>query len=181
MAFGNDVLEIGDGDILKATLLADSPKLSMNELEAVMTFSEKLKTAKFPHSELQISLEEEKIVSVQGKALGSIPRADKASQKLVGLPASTGKVTAICTTDVHGDVKGKILVLRNSKELPVLMKQKPAGIILEEGNLLSHASILAREARIPAVVKVQDATKIIKHGDKLTLDAVAGVISLHTS
>lgn len=178
MALGNDVLEITEGNIRKATLLAGSPKISLSELEAVMTVSEKLKTAHFTYSELHFSIEKEKVIGVKGKSLSTIPRADKASQRLVGLPASPGKVTALSTSDMSSDMKGKILIIKNSKELPLLMKHKPAGIILEEGNLLSHAAILAREAGIPAIVKVQDALKIIKSGDEITLDADLGVISI---
>ena len=180
VALGNDVLEISDGDIRKATLLAGSPKISMIELEAVMTYSEKLKAARFPLSELHFSLESGMVVGIKGKTLTTIPRADKASQKLVGLPASSGKITAICTSDTKSDLKGKILVLKNSQELPLLMKHKPAGIILEEGSLLSHAAILAREAGIPAIVKVLDALSIIKSGQEITLDADAGVIRIPT-
>lgn len=172
------MLEISEGDIRKATLLAGSPKISMIELEAVMTVSERIKTARFPLSELHFSMDNEKIVGLKGRILTSIPRADKASQKLVGITASSGKITAICTTDIQDELKGKILILRNSKELPSLMKQRPAGIILEEGSLLSHAAILAREAGIPAIVKVQDATRLIKSGDEIALDADNGTVSI---
>lgn len=180
VAMGNDVLEVIEGDIKRASLLAGSPKISMTELESVMTISEKLKSSRYPFSELHFSLESGRVVGIEGKALTTIPRADKASQRLVGLPASSGKVTAICTSDIKSDVKGKILVLKNSKELPLLMKHRPAGIILEEGSLLSHAAILAREAGIPAIVKVHDALMIIKSGEEITLDADAGVIRIPT-
>jgi pyruvate,water dikinase len=75
---------------------------------------------------------------------------------------------------------GKIIVLKNSKDLHRYMKDKPAGIILEEGNLLSHASILAREAGIPAIVKVENATQKIKSGTMISIDGSVGSITIPT-
>ncbi|MES2528645.1 MAG: PEP-utilizing enzyme [Bdellovibrionota bacterium] len=178
VTLGEDILEIREGDIRAATLNSGSPKMSFADLEAVMTISEKIKAAKFPALELHFSLENSKVVGVTGQSVKTIPRADKTSQELIGLPASSGKVTAVSTNEMTGDISGKIIVLKNSKELPLLMKKKPAGIILEEGNLLSHASILAREAGIPAIVKVRDATKIIQNGSEITLNADEGTISI---
>ncbi len=181
VSLGEDVLEIHQGDIRKASLVSGSPKISIIELDAVMAVSEKIKAAKFPSLELHFSLENGKIVGITGHELKTIPRLNKASQELVGLPASPGKVTAkslIYPSDES--ISGKIIVMKNSKELPLLMKHKPSGIILEEGNLLSHASILAREAGIPALVKVLNATSKIGNNIEITLDATSGLITIPT-
>lgn len=45
-----------------------------------------------------------------------------------------------------------------------------AGIVMDMGGLLSHGSIVAREYGIPCVVNVGPATKIIKTGQKITVD-----------
>ena len=44
------------------------------------------------------------------------------------------------------------------------------------GGLLSHASILAREYGLPAVVGVADATRRLRDGDRIELDGAAGRI-----
>lgn len=179
VSLGDDILEIHQGHIRKASLRTGTPKISMEELDSVMAISEKIKAAKFPPLELHFSLENGKIVGVTGQVLKTIPRPEKASQELIGLPASAGKVTAkslIYPSDE--EISGKIIVMKNSNELPLLMKHKPAGIILEEGSLLSHASILAREAGIPALVKVLNATTRIENNIEITLDATAGLITI---
>jgi phosphohistidine swiveling domain-containing protein len=175
VAFGKDVVSIRNGIIKEATLLRDNLKISIQELEAVMTISEKLKAAGFPNLEINFSED-----SVTAKLVKKIPTLDP-SDELVGIPASAGKISAPCLVFPTGESPaGRIIVLKNSRDLHLLMKHKPAGIVLEEGSLLSHASILAREARIPAIVKVENATKKLKTGDVVILDGSSGVISIPT-
>ncbi len=179
VSLGEDILAIHDGDIREASLQPGSPKISLDELDVVMAVSERIKAAKFPSLELHFSLEDGKIVGIRAQELKTIPRADKASLELIGLPASPGKITAKSLIYPSAEpITGKIIIMKNSKDLPLLMKQKPAGIILEEGNLLSHAAILAREAGIPALVKVQNATTRIESNIEITLDANAGLITI---
>jgi pyruvate,water dikinase len=53
-----------------------------------------------------------------------------------------------------------------------------AGIVMDQGGLLSHGSIIAREYGIPAVVNVGPATKIIKTGQNIMLDADTGKVTI---
>jgi pyruvate,water dikinase len=49
-------------------------------------------------------------------------------------------------------------------------------MIAEMGGLLSHASILAREYGLPAVVNVHGATQKLHDGDKVELNGSTGTI-----
>jgi pyruvate,water dikinase len=51
-------------------------------------------------------------------------------------------------------------------------------VVVETGGVLSHAATVAREFGIPAVVMVKDATRIIKDGDEVTVDAAAGTVTI---
>lgn len=53
-----------------------------------------------------------------------------------------------------------------------------SGIITEEGGLLSHASVVSRELKKPCLIGVANATKILKDGDSIRLDATEGKITL---
>jgi pyruvate,water dikinase len=53
-----------------------------------------------------------------------------------------------------------------------------AGIVMEQGGLLSHGAIVAREYGIPAVVNVGNATKIIKTGQMIEVDGDRGVVRI---
>jgi pyruvate,water dikinase len=54
-----------------------------------------------------------------------------------------------------------------------------AGLVAETGGQLSHASIIAREFGIPAVVSVREATSRIREGQLITVDGMAGRVYLH--
>jgi pyruvate,water dikinase len=54
-----------------------------------------------------------------------------------------------------------------------------AAVVAEQGDLLDHASVLAREYRIPTVFGVAEATRRIHTGDSLTVDASRGIVVRH--
>jgi phosphohistidine swiveling domain-containing protein len=51
-----------------------------------------------------------------------------------------------------------------------------SGVIVEVGGVLSHASTIAREYGLPAVANVKHATKRLRTGERVRLDAVNGVV-----
>ncbi len=53
-----------------------------------------------------------------------------------------------------------------------------SGIIVEVGGTLSHASTVAREYGLPALANLKDATKILKDGDRVVLDATNGTVRI---
>lgn len=177
VVFDKDVLRVYGGDIRDAFLRSGTPKISFQELDSIIALSARMKDKGFPPLEFEFTVKD-KITGVIAKLLTQIPILTETKGELVGLPASPGEVTGKCLIyPSKENCSGKIIVMKNSKDLPLLLSQKPSGIILEEGNLLSHASILAREAGIPAIVKVQDALKKLKTGDEVHLDGTRGWIS----
>jgi pyruvate,water dikinase len=101
---------------------------------------------------------------------------------LKGLGAAPGRVTATAHVIINSQQKPEqppkrvILVAPTIAPdwLPLL--QNAAGIITEQGGLTSHAAILARELGIPAVVRVEHATKIIQTGERLVIDGNKGEV-----
>lgn len=53
-----------------------------------------------------------------------------------------------------------------------------AGVVAETGGLLSHAAVLCREYRIPAVLGVAAATRAIRDGQAVKLDGIRGLVEL---
>ncbi|MGH9012958.1 MAG: PEP-utilizing enzyme, partial [Acidimicrobiia bacterium] len=51
-------------------------------------------------------------------------------------------------------------------------------LVVEEGGLVSHAAITARELGLPAVVGVPGALAAISDGDEVEVDPVAGRVSV---
>jgi pyruvate,water dikinase len=51
-------------------------------------------------------------------------------------------------------------------------------MVIEEGGLLNHCSIVARELGIPAVVGVRRATGIIPENARITIDGGMGLVRI---
>ncbi len=72
--------------------------------------------------------------------------------------------------------KGDILVsvATRTEYAPIMNKAK--AIITDEGGITCHAAIVSRELSIPCIVGTQIATKVLKDGDKVEVDANKGII-----
>lgn len=173
--FPGGALIVSGTEIKELSLTASFP-ITFQELEGIIGLSERIRTAGFPPLEVSLSVNG-KVTGAQGRILGEIPQYPMTSHELRGLPASPGKARGKCLIHPNVEVAGKILVLKNSKDLILFLRQRPAGLILEEGNLLSHTGVLAREARIPAIVRVKDATKLLNDGEEIEIDASRGTIT----
>lgn len=53
---------------------------------------------------------------------------------------------------------------------------RAAGVVVEEGSLLQHATTLAREFGVPAIVGVTGAETLFRNGDEIEIDGDTGVI-----
>lgn len=69
-----------------------------------------------------------------------------------------------------------ILIARNlgPAELLEYDKRRLKGVILEEGSLTAHVTIVARAMGVPVLGRVRDVRRLIAEGDLLLLDSVAG-------
>lgn len=52
------------------------------------------------------------------------------------------------------------------------------GLVTEVGGLMTHGAVVAREYGLPAVVGVENATKIIKNGQRILVNGTEGYIQL---
>jgi rifampicin phosphotransferase len=105
------------------------------------------------------------------------------SGELRGVPVSRGSVEGevVVITDPADFARmkrGAILVARATDPSWTPLFTLAAGVVVEVGGVLSHASTVAREYGIPAIANVRHATKRLKTGDRVTLDATLGVIRL---
>lgn len=72
----------------------------------------------------------------------------------------------------HGD----ILVSRATTPDIVAAMKKAAAIITDMGGITCHAAIVSRELGIPCVIGTKIATKVLKDGDRVEVDANKGII-----
>jgi pyruvate,water dikinase len=98
-----------------------------------------------------------------------------------GLPASPGiafgKARIILDVKQAKDFqKGDILVTKMTDPDWVPIMKIASAIVTDEGGMTSHAAIVSRELGIPAVVGTGNATKVIKDGQEITVDAMRGIV-----
>ncbi len=86
----------------------------------------------------------------------------------------------VCNLSSHEDgrpcAEGEILVAASTHPelLPFLRGIK--AIVSDEGGILSHAAILARELNIPCIVGTGIATRTFHDGEIVYVDAIKGVV-----
>jgi len=117
------------------------------------------------------------------KILGDrIPTINPAQSGLSGTCASPGQARGPAKIVLDPKTAefntGDILVCPMTMVDYVPLMQKSAGIITEQGNLLSHAAIVSRELKKPCLIGVKEATKKIKNGQIIQLDADAGTVQI---
>ncbi len=71
---------------------------------------------------------------------------------------------------------GEILVVPTTSAEYVDMMRKAGGIITEDNAMNNHAATIGLKLGIPVIVGVKDATKIIREGVIISLDAQRGLI-----
>ncbi|MDI6798876.1 MAG: phosphoenolpyruvate synthase [Candidatus Aenigmarchaeota archaeon] len=135
--------------------------------------------------DIEFAIEKNRIYIVQTRAVTTEAKIEKVEIKaeplLKGLGVSPGIVSGTVRI-VHGleDLakveKGDVLVTAMTSPDMVVAMSKSAAIITDSGGATCHAAIVSREMRIPAVVGTQAATKVLKDGQIVTVDAYRGLI-----
>ena len=74
--------------------------------------------------------------------------------------------------------KGDVLITESTSEAFNLLLPLLGGIVTDNGGLLSHAAIVAREYGIPGVVGTREATERIKDGAQVRVDGDSGEVTL---
>jgi rifampicin phosphotransferase len=100
---------------------------------------------------------------------------------LHGQTVSGGSVEAeVVVIDSPADFgrmkRGAILVTRATDPSWTSLFTLASGVIVEVGGVLSHASTIAREFGLPALANVRNATKRLRTGERIRLDATGGTI-----
>ncbi len=113
------------------------------------------------------------------EAIGTEPEIDPSSRELRGLPASAGtargRARVVRSLDEARTLqRGEILVTASTDPAWTPLFLVAGGLVLEQGGMLSHGAIVAREYGLPAVINVEHATRLIRDGSEITLDATGG-------
>jgi pyruvate,water dikinase len=90
-----------------------------------------------------------------------------------------GLARVLLRADQLGELEeGEILVAPSTSTSWTPVFHRIAAAVLDSGGVMSHAAIVAREYGLPAVVGTGTATKRIRTGDHLRVDADAGIVTI---
>lgn len=117
---------------------------------------------------VKLNLEKEKIKKTNRlEGTSACPGKVSGRVKIVNLPEEMGKMN-----------KGDIMVSHTTFPSLVPAMKKAAAIVTDDGGITCHAAIVSRELKIPCVVGTKIATKVLKDGDKVEVDADKGVVKI---
>lgn len=124
-----------------------------------------------------------RIMTSDGEIItGKYKRENLPADAIVGLPVSSGAIEGrarvILNMEEANLEEGDILVTAFTDPgwTPLFVSIK--GLVTEVGGLMTHGAVIAREYGLPAVVGVENATKLIKDGQRIRVHGTEGYIEV---
>ncbi|PEA53987.1 phosphoenolpyruvate synthase [Bacillus pseudomycoides] len=124
-----------------------------------------------------------RVITSDGEIIaGKYKRENLPAAAIVGLPVSSGVIEGRARVILNmedADLEaGDILVtsFTDPSWTPLFVSIK--GLVTEVGGLMTHGAVIAREYGLPAVVGVENATKLIKDGQRIRVHGTEGYIEM---
>jgi len=127
-------------------------------------------------------LQSRPVTATGGQPLAEPTRQQRGEVLVRGLGAApgvaAGAVRVIADLATADDlVEGEVLVTHMTAPDWVPLMRKAAAIVTDSGGMTCHAAIVSRELGIPCVVGTAEATKVLRDGELVTVDAGEGTVS----
>jgi pyruvate,water dikinase len=118
------------------------------------------------------------ITTVAERARASVPGPVLVRGLGVGPGSVAGQVRVLTSPEDSGALQpGEILVAAMTSPDWVPLMRRAAAVVTDAGGMTSHAAIVSRELGIPCVVGTRLATKVLRTGMVVTVNAREGTIS----
>lgn len=124
-----------------------------------------------------------RVITSDGEIIaGEYKRENIPAEAIVGLPVSSGVIEGrarVLLRMEDADLEeGDLLVtpFTDPSWTPLFVSIK--GLVTEVGGLMTHGAVIAREYGLPAVVGVENATKLIRDGQRIRVHGTEGYIEL---
>ncbi|MDF2588676.1 MAG: phosphoenolpyruvate synthase [Anaerocolumna sp.] len=124
-----------------------------------------------------------RVITSDGEIItGSYKRDNVPAGAIVGLPVSSGfvegRARVILKLEDADLEDGDILVttFTDPSWTPLFVSIK--GLITEVGGMMTHGAVIAREYGLPAIVGVENATKVIKDGSTIRINGIEGYVEI---
>lgn len=94
-----------------------------------------------------------------------------------GTGTITGRIRVLNSPDQLDQLKdGEVLVVQHSHPAWTVGMHRAGAVICEQGGIISHAALVARELGVPCVVAVPNATSLFITGMLVCVDGEKGTI-----
>ncbi|TAK34550.1 MAG: phosphoenolpyruvate synthase [Chloroflexota bacterium] len=124
-----------------------------------------------------------RVITSDGEIIsGEYKRENLPADAIVGLPVSSGVIEGrarVILSMEDADLEdGDILVtsFTDPSWTPLFVSIK--GLVTEIGGLMTHGAVIAREYGLPAVVGVENATKLIRDGQRIRVHGTEGYVEI---
>lgn len=124
-----------------------------------------------------------RVITSDGEIItGVYKRENLPAEAIVGLPVSSGVIEGRARVILNMEdaelEDGDILVTSFTDPgwTPLFVSIK--GLVTEVGGLMTHGAVIAREYGLPAVVGVENATNLIKDGQRIRVHGTEGYIEI---
>src|SRR5437773_81866 len=124
-----------------------------------------------------------RVITSDGEIIaGEYKRENLPAEAIVGLPVSSGviegRARVILNMEDAAIEDGDILVtsFTDPSWTPLFVSIK--GLVTEVGGLMTHGAVIAREYGLPAVVNVENATKLINDGQRIRVNGTEGYVEI---
>ncbi|MBI5466229.1 MAG: hypothetical protein HY974_02995 [Candidatus Kerfeldbacteria bacterium] len=110
-------------------------------------------------------------------------RIDSVVLTIEGMVANSGRVMGVVKIcrflkDIAAIKQGDIMVASMTRPEYLSAMKKAAAIVTDEGGVTCHAAIISRELAIPCIIGTKIATKALKNGDYVEVNANHGVVTV---
>jgi rifampicin phosphotransferase len=124
-----------------------------------------------------------RVLTSDGEGIaGAYRRDDLPAGALVGLPVSAGTIDGrarVIRDMAEADLEpGDILVTAYTDPSWTPLFVAINGLVTEVGGLTTHGAVIAREYGLPAVVGVENATRLIRDGQRIRVHGTAGYVEI---
>lgn len=124
-----------------------------------------------------------RVMTSEGEIItGKYQRDHLPANAIIGLPVSAGiiegRARVILNMETAVLEEGDILVtaFTDPSWTPLFVSIK--GLITEVGGLMTHGAVIAREYGLPAIVGIDNATTLIKDGQRIRLNGTEGYVEI---
>lgn len=124
-----------------------------------------------------------RVITSDGEIItGEYKRENLPDKAIIGLPVSTGVIEGrarVILNMEEADLEdGDILITAFTDPGWTSLFVSIKGLVTEVGGLMTHGAVIAREYGLPAVVGVENATKLIKDGQRIRVNGTEGYIEI---